>query len=586
MKQLPIWKKALFGIGFILFVCIGIFLFNIRMVQQQTQQLVDNLEHIEADGAKLSLLNQLSKEVILTNVGYMDAIVDKSSGEVDKDIVEQHKNFHSWFKENEQALLKVMPDDEAKEDFKKTVTDLKVWGETADKLFISIAKKDSDEVFAQYDDVLDSTVDVVLKRNDRVIKILEHEYQDFVKKSKNMSSSTVLIEWISISIIASVGLLVLWLLVKNINQSLNSITDRLKESADKLKVESDSVSHSSTSLSEAATEQAASLQETVSSVDEISSMVQRNADAANSSTQVSLKSTDAASRGKKTVEAMIDSIREITNSNDNIMTEVQNSNDEISKIVHVISEIGEKTKVINDIVFQTKLLSFNASVEAARAGEHGKGFAVVAEEVGNLASMSGKAAQEITEMLDKSIKQVTGIVESSKSKIEGLMKVGKAKVEDGEKRAEECGQALDEILQNVDSVNEMIREISTASSEQASGIKEITKAMQELDRTTHQNSSIATQSSQMSKSLQDQAMDLAMAVESLAQVVGQNSHAASATPSSVNHHKKSNHSNLVEFRTPQKSNHPAKSTHSFEGVKVSGSDVVLPAEDDPRFEDL
>ena len=72
----------------------------------------------------------------------------------------------------------------------------------------------------------------------------------------------------------------------------------------------------------------------------------------------------------------------------------------------LISEIGNKTKVINDIVFQTKLLSFNASVEAARAGEHGKGFSVVAEEVGNLAHMSGNSAKEITQLLESSINRV------------------------------------------------------------------------------------------------------------------------------------------------------------------------------------
>jgi methyl-accepting chemotaxis protein len=86
------------------------------------------------------------------------------------------------------------------------------------------------------------------------------------------------------------------------------------------------------------------------------------------------------------------------------------SNDEISSIVKVIAEIGDKTKVINDIVFQTKLLSFNASVEAARAGEQGKGFAVVAEEVGNLATMSGKAAEEISSMLGDSMGKVELIV--------------------------------------------------------------------------------------------------------------------------------------------------------------------------------
>jgi methyl-accepting chemotaxis protein len=67
----------------------------------------------------------------------------------------------------------------------------------------------------------------------------------------------------------------------------------------------------------------------------------------------------------------------------------------ISEVFKIVQEIAEKTNVINDIVFQTKLLSFNASVEAARAGEHGKGFAVVSEEIGKLAASSGKASVEI-----------------------------------------------------------------------------------------------------------------------------------------------------------------------------------------------
>lgn len=67
-------------------------------------------------------------------------------------------------------------------------------------------------------------------------------------------------------------------------------------------------------------------------------------------------------------------IGEISESNNRILQQVEDSNQKITDIVKVINEIGTKTKVINDIVFQTKLLSFNASVEAARAGEHGKGL--------------------------------------------------------------------------------------------------------------------------------------------------------------------------------------------------------------------
>ncbi|NCQ16281.1 chemotaxis protein, partial [Candidatus Falkowbacteria bacterium] len=74
------------------------------------------------------------------------------------------------------------------------------------------------------------------------------------------------------------------------------------------------------------------------------------------------------------------------------MDRISESNQDIASLVFAIEEIAEKTKIIDDIVFQTKILSFNASVEAERAGEFGRGFSVVAQEVSNLAKMSGRAS--------------------------------------------------------------------------------------------------------------------------------------------------------------------------------------------------
>jgi methyl-accepting chemotaxis protein len=82
---------------------------------------------------------------------------------------------------------------------------------------------------------------------------------------------------------------------------------------------------------------------------------------------------------------LIHALLEINTTSTTLIEKVTDGNQQIVGIVGMIQEIGNKTKIINDIVFQTKLLSFNASVEAARAGEQGKGFAVVASEVGSLA---------------------------------------------------------------------------------------------------------------------------------------------------------------------------------------------------------
>jgi methyl-accepting chemotaxis protein len=185
----------------------------------------------------------------------------------------------------------------------------------------------------------------------------------------------------------------------------------------------------------------------------------------------------------------------------------------------VISDIGDKTKVINDIVFQTKLLSFNASVEAARAGEQGKGFAVVAEEVGNLARMSGNAAKEISDMLDQSILKVRTIVQETKSSVQNLVEQGKSKVASGSEIAKECGHVLEEIVVSVSTVSRMSGEISVASSEQAQGVQEITKAVHQLDEVTQKNSATTHETATAAQHLASQADSLKHIVENLVMTV-------------------------------------------------------------------
>jgi methyl-accepting chemotaxis protein len=235
--------------------------------------------------------------------------------------------------------------------------------------------------------------------------------------------------------------------------------------------------------------------------------------------------------GREIVGQMIQSIGEIRMSNQAILQQIEASNTEIGQIVKLIQEIGSKTRVINDIVFQTKLLSFNASVEAARAGEHGKGFAVVAEEVGNLAQMSGNAAKEISSMLENGIQSVERIVRETQSRVGDLIRQGEQKIESGSEVATQCGQALQEILAQVEEVTRMAQEISTASQEQAQGVHELTQAMNQLDQATQQNSQTSQNAAGSATKLSQQSEELRRAIGDLERVLQGGTNTDSVPPS-------------------------------------------------------
>jgi methyl-accepting chemotaxis protein len=376
---------------------------------------------------------------------------------------------------------------------------------------------------------------------------------------------------------------------------LDSVSTLLGATSRQVSASSQQSASAATELSEAATEQAASLQETMASIEEISAMVNQNAESAvRAKSAVDLNSV-ASEDGSKSVDEMMRSIEEIRSTNDEILTHMESSNKEFGEIVKIISEIGEKTTIINDIVFQTKLLSFNASVEAARAGEHGKGFAVVAEEVGNLAQMSGSAAREITEMLTMSVKRVNSIVEQTRERVDRLVEVGQDKIAMGQSTAQKCRESLSKISDNAKALSAMVSEIAHASKEQAQGIQEINKAISQLDQVTQQNSAVAQQSSAQAEELSAQAEELQHSVEMLMKVVHGGEQEPGSAESSGASSKDSKTGKLLKMDassagkssgTSKRSQTVASKTATKTASRrVSGSDVV-PSHQDSGFEEF
>ncbi|MGI4994086.1 HAMP domain-containing methyl-accepting chemotaxis protein [Halobacteriovorax sp. GFR7] len=321
--------------------------------------------------------------------------------------------------------------------------------------------------------------------------------------SKTIAFINKLLIFLTISGISSC-LIIGIIFANKISSSIRNTLEVLSNSSTFLTTSADNITASSQKLSASSENQDSSLHESSSSLEEISSMVRMTAENAKKSNDLATESLDKASKGKDIVSEMNISMDSINGSIDTIVNELDINNEKMKEIATLINSIDEKTQVINDIVFQTKLLSFNASVEAARAGEAGKGFAVVAEEVGKLAQMSGVAAVEITDMLSSSVNQVNEIVSESQERITAVVDSARENVTSGTNIAKECEDILENIVTSVAGVSSSISEISSATQEQSSGISQLQSSISRVDVLSKSNTGIARETSGIAQQLQQQ----------------------------------------------------------------------------------
>lgn len=467
---------------------------------------------VEYEIARIELLQ-------LTSIGISKESATKSKANIES----QWKHFS----ENEKIYLTLL--ESAPEEEKKLYAEFKSQIRVTQELFakaISLLEKNSDERSAERTEMTKLvTIDLheqSTKLNeliDQLSLLQQKQIKQSTQYAFNAAQSGTTMSILVTIICALVGLAGSVLFATKLVKQIDHVISNIATSSREVAAASTQIAKSSETLSQSSTEQASSLSQTAASLEEITAMIGKASESANATENSSRASHEKAQQGREAVDQMLSSIEDISTSNAEIVNQVNHSNQQMTEIVKVIQEIGNKTKVINEIVFQTKLLSFNASVEAARAGEHGKGFAVVAEEVGNLAQMSGNAAKEISDMLDGSISKVESIVRESKEKVEALVENGKQKVEVGVSVARECSDVLDQIVNNVSQVSNLAQEISQASREQSQGVGEINKAMNQLDSVTQQNNATSEETSSAAAQLSAQAVSLNSAVDELALVV-------------------------------------------------------------------
>lgn len=248
-------------------------------------------------------------------------------------------------------------------------------------------------------------------------------------------------------------------------QKLRSAMAQVSANSNLIASSSQEITLAADDLSRRTEQQAASLEETAAALDQITATVKKTAEGASHALTVVSSTRRNAEQGAAVVRNAVESMNGIEKSS---------------------REIGQIIGVIDEIAFQTNFLALNAGVEAARAGDAGRGFAVVASEVRGLAQRSAQAAKEIKQLIATSSDQVT----------EGVALVRRS------------GQSLEGILAQVHDVNKVISDIATGAKEQATGIGEVSVAINQMDQVTQQNAAMVEETTAASHSLSQKSQEL------------------------------------------------------------------------------
>jgi methyl-accepting chemotaxis protein len=304
-------------------------------------------------------------------------------------------------------------------------------------------------------------------------------------------------------------------LARSLSSSLQSIGSDLRDCSSQLSSIAIEAETTSNALLGSADELSQTSVAASRSVEEVSQSAQTVAQDAKRCRSIAEECRLSVHTGRTRASDMVRSIDEIGQARVLMSTAIADSEAKMQEILQTIQTIAEKTTVINDIVFQTRLLSFNASVEAARAGEHGKSFAVVAEEVGNLAQMSGVAAREISSLLSDSSRKVVEIVNANKLRISEVSRTSLEKTEQGFAIARACDTALVDIEASIDSLNGLVVRIADSVETQCTLTDSTLATTSKFQTGSSAVTSNANSSQTAAKDLKSQSEDLLQMIRRL-----------------------------------------------------------------------
>ena len=257
--------------------------------------------------------------------------------------------------------------------------------------------------------------------------------------------------------------------LNKMNQSLVELVTQVRQSSDRIMGTAQDIAKGNNELAERTEHQASTLEEVASTMEELAATIQENARHCGEASKLTGEFSVTVSQGA-------DGVKKVARTMEHINANAKN--------------IGEIVGLIEGIAFQTNILALNARVEAARAGEEGHGFAVVANEVRNLAQRSSEAAKEIKTLIDVSTQSVS----------------------EGSRAIQDAAHTMDKMVDSVQTVAELVRNIAAASEEQSQATTEVSRAIEQMDSVTQQNSALVQEAAAASMDFENEVQHLDEAV--------------------------------------------------------------------------